>query len=123
MRVLVAEDDQDVRELLLVSFARAGIEAKTAMDGRSAYLALKREKFDVLVTDWVMPELSGIELTRLVRSDPEIAHLPIVMVTGSRKAGVNRAAAHEVGVTDMLTKPYSSRDLIRRVRLAAGEII
>jgi DNA-binding response OmpR family regulator len=112
--ILVADDDADVRELVVFRLARAGYEVITAGDGVEALrLALERRP-DVCVIDVMMPELDGYELTERLRASEELAGVAIVLLTASvQEASVNRGFA--AGADDYIKKPFSPAELVKRI--------
>ncbi len=113
--ILVVDDEPDLVELLRVNLRQAGFEVSTAATGREALDALRRSVPDLVVLDLMLPDLSGTELCRRVRESPELAHLPILMLT-ARAEEVDRVVGFEVGADDYVTKPFSPRELVLRVR-------
>ncbi len=113
--VLVVDDEPDLLELVRVNLRQAGFEVKTAGSGREALEALRREVPDLMVLDLMLPDLSGTELCRRVRENPELSHLPILMLT-ARAEELDRVVGFEVGADDYVTKPFSPRELVLRVR-------
>jgi two-component system chemotaxis sensor kinase CheA len=118
-RILVAEDSITSRMLLKGIFESAGYEVKTAVDGIEAYTLLRSEKFDALVSDVEMPRLNGFDLTARVRSDAQLAELPVVLVTAlaSRE---DRERGIEVGANAYLVKSnLDQSDLLEALRRLA----
>ncbi|HEX5011130.1 MAG TPA: response regulator [Planctomycetota bacterium] len=118
MRILVAEDDALCRTLLVRMLRDMGHEVTAVLDGEAAWDAFRREPFAVVVTDWMMPECDGIELTRRIRTVRTRSYTWIVMLTGMDFAA-NYRQAMEAGVDDFLVKPLD-HDLLR-VRLTVAE--
>jgi chemotaxis protein histidine kinase CheA/CheY-like chemotaxis protein len=114
-RVLVVDDAISVRKAVSQLLADAGYETEGARDGFDAIQALSRARFDLVLTDLEMPNLNGLELTRQLRGRPELAALPIVMIT-SRATDKHRQAALDAGVNLYLTKPYTDGELLGHVR-------
>jgi len=117
--VLVVDDSLSVRRMLRELVEDAGFEALTAKDGAEALELLHAERPDVLVTDLEMPNMNGLQLTSTVRATPELADLPVIMIT-SRSMEKHRRQATEAGVNVYLTKPYSEEELVRHIRKSAG---
>ncbi len=112
--ILVADDDEDVRELVVFRLERAGYEVITAGDGEEALkLALDRRP-DICVIDVMMPGLDGYELTERMRASEELAGVAIVLLTASvQEAAVERGFA--VGADDYIKKPFSPAELLERI--------
>jgi CheY-like chemotaxis protein len=107
--VLLVEDDRSVRRYLEVTLQRSGYNVMTASDGLEAMKLALSSKIDVVVTDAIMPHMSGQELARFMRSNPKLAKVPIVLLTGqeNRKAD----SATEELVDGYLYKPVKAEDL------------
>jgi two-component system phosphate regulon response regulator PhoB len=114
-RILVVEDDSAIREMLLFNLDRAGLEAVPATDGREARASLANVRPDLILMDWMLPDISGLELTRQLKRDPETREIPIIMVT-ARVEEDDRVAGLDGGADDYLVKPFSPRELLARIR-------
>jgi two-component system phosphate regulon response regulator PhoB len=114
-RILVVDDEPDLVELVRVNLAQAGFEVDTAGDGRSALQAIRSRVPDLVVLDLMMPDMSGTEVCRVLRADPNFAGLPIIMLT-ARADEVDRIVGLELGADDYVTKPFSPRELRLRVQ-------
>ena len=97
------------------SLDQAGFHVETASDGSAALHALRRRRPSLLVLDLMLPDRSGTEICREIRADPDLADLPIIMVT-ARSDEVDRLLGFELGADDYLAKPFSPRELTLRVR-------
>lgn len=105
--VLLAEDDRSLRRYLEVVLRRAGYEVLTAADGLEAMKALLSNTVDAVVTDAVMPHLSGHELCRFLRNHPKLRSLPVVLLSGAD----SHPAGHEAGADVYLSKPVPAEEL------------
>ena len=112
--VLVIDDEPDLLELVRINLEQAGYRTSTAASGRGALEALRRSRPDLIVLDLMLPDLSGMDVCRRLRSDPETADLPIIMLT-AKADEVDRVVGFELGADDYVTKPFSPRELILRV--------
>jgi CheY-like chemotaxis protein len=112
--VLIAEDDQDIAVILARLISRSGHTAVHRPDGRAALDEARTNRPDLLLTDLGMPRMDGLELTRAVRSDPELAEIPIVMLSGHLHPG--DAGPIDAGVCAVLLKPCPN-DRVRAVVL------
>ncbi|MCC6175304.1 MAG: response regulator transcription factor [Chloroflexi bacterium] len=110
--IVVAEDEQDLNGLLRRHLEDEGHRVVQVFDGAAAVLAVQTERPDLLVLDWMLPKLDGLEVARRVRRDSIV---PILMLT-ARSEEVDRVLGLEVGADDYLTKPFSIRELMARVR-------
>ena len=107
--VLLVEDDRSVRRYLEVTLQRSGYKVVTAADGLEAMKLALSSTIDVVVTDSVMPNLSGQELARFLRSNQKLSHLPIVLLTGQENKEAAAAAQHLIDV--VLYKPVRAEEL------------
>jgi two-component system phosphate regulon response regulator PhoB len=114
-RILVVDDEPDLLELVRFQLTQAGFEVETARDGRQGLEAIRRRRPSLVVLDWMLPDLSGPDVCRHVRSDPELRDLPILMLTAKAEE-VDRVVGFELGADDYVTKPFSPRELALRVR-------
>ena len=113
-RILVVEDDPDIAELVEHHLSRAGFSTSVVGTGTDA-LAQIRQRPDLVVLDLMLPGLSGFEICRMMRSDPQTASVPIIMLT-ARAEEEARVQGLELGADDYVTKPFSPRELVARLR-------
>ena len=113
-RVLVVDDEPDLLELVRFHLAQAGFEVETARDGRQGLDAIRRRRPALVVLDWMLPDLSGSEVCRQVRADPQLRDLPILLLT-AKSEEVDRVVGFELGADDYVTKPFSPKELVARV--------
>jgi len=113
--VLVVDDDREVVRLMRGYLEQAGYIVQVAYDGESAWHMLRRERPDLLLLDLMLPGKDGYEITRLVRAEPSLARLPIVMLT-ARVDDTDKIVGLELGADDYVTKPYNPREVVARVR-------
>ena len=114
-RILVVEDEPDIQELIRYHLDQAGFHVETASDGNAALHQLRRRRPSLVVLDLMLPDRSGTEICREIRSDPDLKDLPIIMVT-ARSDEVDRLLGLELGADDYVSKPFSPRELTLRVR-------
>lgn len=112
-RVLVVDDESDLVELVSYTFSREGWKTIAAADGEEALQALKSGDFSLVILDLMLPGLQGTELCRIIRNNPETAHIPIIMLTAKNDVA-DRVQGLETGADDYLTKPFSPRELVAR---------
>jgi DNA-binding response OmpR family regulator len=110
--ILVVEDEPSLQETLVYNLKKQGYTVETAGDGRSAVEAARRLKPDLIVLDIMLPELDGFEVTKILRREMTV---PILMLT-ARDEEIDRVVGLEVGADDYLTKPFSMRELLARVK-------
>ena len=110
--ILVAEDERDLNNLVRRHLEEAGHRVLQAFDGQSAALAAAQEHPDLVILDWMLPRLDGLEVCRRIR---RTSIVPILMLT-ARSEEIDRVLGLEVGADDYLSKPFSIRELLARVR-------
>jgi DNA-binding response OmpR family regulator len=115
LRVLVVEDDEHIRELVMLHLGLEGLEAVGIGDGREALELTRREPFDLLVLDVMLPGLDGVTLCRAVRRDSRNQDVPILMLT-ARRVEADKVLGLDSGADDYLTKPFGVREFVARVR-------
>ncbi|MGY6501838.1 MAG: response regulator transcription factor [Acidimicrobiales bacterium] len=114
-RVLVADDDPDILELVAFKLRGAGFDVTTVADGDAAVREARRATPDLVILDVMMPKMSGIDVCRELRSSPDTAEVPIVLLTArSQERDVERG--FDAGANDYLVKPFSPRELLSRAR-------
>jgi DNA-binding response OmpR family regulator len=114
IKVVIADDDEDILELVAFRLERAGYEVITAADGREALDRVREHLPQLVVLDVMMPGLSGYEVTREIRADDATRDIPVILLTARvQEADVNRG--FEAGADDYLRKPFSPRELRARV--------
>ncbi|MHB1285249.1 MAG: chemotaxis response regulator CheY [Leptospirales bacterium] len=115
MRVLVVDDFSTMRRIVKNTLRQIGFSTiEEAEDGQKAYDRLMSEKFDFVVSDWNMPNMTGIDLLRKVRATPQIKHLPFLMVTAEAKQE-NVVEAIKAGVSNYIVKPFTVATLQEKV--------
>lgn len=114
-RVLVVDDEEDLVELLRVNLAQADYEVEVAYSGGEALAKVAKSPPDLVILDLMMPGVSGLEVCKQVRADKALSHLPIIMLT-AKADEVDRIVGFELGADDYVTKPFSPRELLLRVR-------
>ena len=115
--ILVVEDDENIQQLVGYNLAKAGFHVLYADNGEQALNVIKREKPELIVLDLMLPGLSGFEICKLVRKDPKTKSLPIVMLTAKSEED-DMAAGLDLGADDYITKPFSPKILISRIKAA-----
>ncbi len=114
-RILVVEDDSDVREMLMSSLRRSGLEPEAATDAMQAAERVRREPPDLILLDWMLPQVSGIEWARKLKEDEATRNIPIIILT-ARGEEEDRIRGFDTGADDYVTKPFSPRELTARVK-------
>jgi two-component system phosphate regulon response regulator PhoB len=119
--VLVAEDENALVTLLRYNLEREGYRVLDTQDGEEALLIAAEEKPDVIILDWMMPQLSGIEVCRRLRQRQETRNVPILMLT-ARGEETDRIRGLDTGADDYITKPFSMTELLARLRAVMRRI-
>ena len=114
-RILLVEDEPDIAEVLQYNLEKEGFQVELAGRGDLGLEAVRRESPDLILLDLMLPGLDGLEMTRLLKRDPATAHLPIVMLT-ARSEEVDRIVGLELGADDYISKPFSPREVVLRVK-------
>jgi two-component system phosphate regulon response regulator PhoB len=113
--VLVVEDEPAQREVLSYNFEAEGFRVAQASNGEEALMLVEESAPDVIVLDWMLPNVSGIEVCRRLKMRPETRGVPIIMLS-ARSEEVDRVRGLETGADDYMIKPYSLVELVARVR-------
>ena len=114
-QVLVVEDEAAIREMIAFALERAGMKAQLAANAREALESISKQRPDIILMDWMMPGVSGIELTRRLRREPYTEEIPIIMLT-ARVSEDDKVSGLEAGTDDYVIKPFSPRELLARIR-------
>ena len=114
-KILVVDDEPDALEVLSFNLKNAGYEVSTADDGEAALKKARQILPDLILLDLMLPEVDGLEVCKLLRRDPATSAIPIIMVT-AKAAEIDRVVGLELGADDYVTKPFSPRELVLRVR-------
>ena len=113
-KILVVEDETPIREMIAFHLSRAGFEVVQAADSRQARQVLVDERPDLALIDWMLPDMSGLELTRLLKRDTENDDIAVIMLT-ARADEHDKVSGLESGADDYVTKPFSPRELLARI--------
>ena len=113
--VLLVDDERDLLSLVDFNLRAAGFETMLAATGEQALAALRRRVPDLVVLDVMLPDVSGTEICRMIKTDPRTRHVPVVMLT-AKGDEVDRVVGFELGADDYVTKPFSVRELVLRLR-------
>ena len=114
-RILVVEDEPAQLEILAYNLESDGFFVSRARDGEEALLVIREDVPDVIVMDWMMPHLSGIEVCRRLKSNPETRSIPVIILS-ARSEDEDKVRGLEIGADDYVVKPYSVVELMARVR-------
>ena len=113
--VLVVEDEAPQREVLVYNLEAEGLEVRQASTGDAALELAREESPDLILLDWMLPEVSGIEVCRRLKAGPDTRAIPVIMIS-ARSEELDRVRGLETGADDYVTKPYSVVELMARVR-------
>ena len=114
-KILIVEDEQPIREMVAFHLARAGYTVLEAPDCKTARVILANERPDLALIDWMLPDMSGLELTRLLKRDEDFDELSVIMLT-ARAEERDKVSGLDGGADDYVTKPFSPRELIARIQ-------
>lgn len=114
-KILIVDDEPDALEVLGFKLKAEGFTPVFAHDGARALAEARGSKPDLIVLDLMLPEISGLEVCKILRRDPATAEIPIIMLT-ARAAETDRVLGLELGADDYVTKPFSPRELVLRIR-------
>ena len=114
-RVLVVDDEPDIVELVSYNLKKEGFQVSSASDGEEALAKMRKGRVDFLILDLMLPGLQGAELCRILRNDTKTKNMPIIMLTAKGEE-VDRIVGLEIGADDYMTKPFSPRELVARVK-------
>ncbi len=112
-KILYADDDEDIREIIDSILAKAGYEPIIAKDGREALDLAKKHKPDLIILDFLMPYLSGMDACKALKKDAETQGIPVIMVTAYPR---EKEEALSVGAIDFISKPIDKTDLLLRIK-------
>lgn len=113
--VLIVEDEAAIRDMVGFALTRAGFQVDEAVDGTEAQERLARRLPDMILLDWMLPGISGMDLARRFKRDEYTRDVPIIMLT-ARGEEDERVAGLDAGVDDYMTKPFSPRELVARIK-------
>jgi len=114
-KILVTDDEKDIVELISYNLEKEGFSILKAYDGKAALQTVKTQKPDLMILDLMLPEISGLDVCKSIRHNAETAHLPIIMLTAKAEE-VDKIIGLEMGADDYVTKPFSVKELVARVR-------
>ena len=115
-KIYIVEDEPDIRETLKYNFSNEGFKVSTAPDGEEALSNIKKVLPDVLILDLMLPGISGLDVCKSIRADDDIRDISIIMLTAKGEE-IDRVIGFELGADDYVTKPFSVRELILRVKV------
>ncbi|MDN5322307.1 MAG: two-component system, OmpR family, alkaline phosphatase synthesis response regulator PhoP [Clostridia bacterium] len=114
-KILVVEDDSSIRELLQYNLEREGFEVKTAPDGIKGLEEIETKWPDLIILDLMLPGRDGLEIVRIMKSNSQLSAIPVIMLT-AKSEEIDRILGLEMGADDYVTKPFSTREVVARIR-------
>ena len=114
-KILIVDDEPAQQQLLRYNIEKAGYDTLLADNGKDALIIIEEVKPDLIILDWMIPEASGIDVCRELRSRPETRLLPILMISARGEEG-DRALGLDSGADDYITKPFSPREMVSRIK-------
>lgn len=118
MKILIADDDDDLRDLTQMILESAGYEVSAQENGKKAWESLQKDGADLAILDVNMPEMDGLELLDLIRGDERFREMPVMMLT-ARRTPAEQAHGLQRGADDYMTKPFENDALVARVKQLA----
>jgi phosphate regulon transcriptional regulator PhoB len=113
-KILVVDDESDVNDMLVLNLRAAGFQVIAVADGAAALTKARSDLPSLILLDLMLPEMSGLEVCKVLKSEPATRHIPVIMLT-SKAEEVDKIVGLELGADDYVTKPFSPRELILRV--------
>ena len=113
--ILVIDDEVDIGELVAYNLQKEGFRVDNAYDGEEGLKKIGSKRYELIFLDLMLPGIQGIELCKMVRSNPDTARIPIVMLT-AKDEEIDKILGFEVGADDYITKPFSPRELVVRAK-------
>ena len=114
-RILIVEDEKAIRDMVAFGLRRAGYEVREAEDCREARARIVDVRPDLMLVDWMLPDMSGLELTRSLKRAKDTEEIPVIMLT-ARAEEQDKVGGLEGGADDYITKPFSPRELLARIQ-------
>ncbi len=115
IKVILVEDDSNLQEIITYNFKKEGFLIRGILNGDDVFSAIKDDFPDIIILDWMLPSISGIELISLLKANKKTRDIPIIMLT-ARGEEPDKLRAFQIGADDYLTKPFSTAELIARTR-------
>ncbi len=113
--ILVVEDEQAIADMVMTCLEMAGFQVKRAANGQIAYQMVLESAPDLILADWMMPMMSGLELTKRLKREENTAEIPIILLTAKSDED-DKISGFDAGVDDYVVKPFSPRELIARIK-------
>ena len=114
-RILVVDDEKDILELIEFNLTNNGYKVKTTTSGEEALELVKKNEFDLIILDIMLPGIDGLDICKIIKADTQKSHIPVIMVTAKTEE-VDRITGFEIGADHYVTKPFSPRELLAIVK-------
>ncbi len=114
-QILIVEDEKPIRDMIAFGLRRAGFDVREAEDCSTARASIADRRPDLLLVDWMLPDQSGLELTRAIKRNKDTEDMPVIMLT-ARADEQDKVTGLEGGADDYVTKPFSPRELLARIQ-------
>ncbi|HCR85226.1 MAG TPA: DNA-binding response regulator [Alphaproteobacteria bacterium] len=114
-QILLIEDEEPISILVKYNLEKAGFRVHQAFDAEEAYKKIEKQKPDIIILDWMLPQISGIEIAKDLRKSDEYKDIPIIMLT-ARSQEDDKLRGFDIGIDDYITKPFSPKELVARVK-------
>ncbi|MEM7469347.1 MAG: phosphate regulon transcriptional regulator PhoB [Pseudomonadota bacterium] len=113
--ILIVDDEAGIRQMLGLTLAGDGYEYKEAANVEEATIEVKKQLPDLILLDWMLPGISGVDFARRLKRDPKTHDVPIIMLTAKGEEG-DKVRGLDIGADDYITKPFSTKELLARIR-------
>ena len=113
-KILIIDDEIHIVELIRFNLETSGYEVDIAYDGLDGYLKIKENKPNLILLDWMLPNISGIDMLKKIRSDKSLSNIPVIMLT-TKNMENDKIEGLELGADDYITKPFSIKELLARI--------
>jgi phosphate regulon transcriptional regulator PhoB len=114
-KILVVDDEKDILELITYNLQKEGFYVEVSPDGEDALEKIRSDRFDLVLLDLMLPGMQGMEICRNLKSGDDTASIPIIMLT-AKSEELDKVLGLEMGADDYITKPFSPRELVARIR-------
>ena len=113
-KILIIDDEIHIVELIKFNLENSGYEVDVSYDGLDGYLKIKQDKPNLVLLDWMLPNISGIDMLKKIRSDESLSNIPVIMLT-AKNMERDKIEGLELGADDYITKPFSIKELLARI--------
>jgi len=114
-KILIVDDEPDIVELVKINLEKNGFDVISSYTGREIFNLFKKFSIDLVILDLMLPDIDGLEICKILKSENETKNIPIIMLT-AKDTEIDKVLGLELGADDYITKPFSPRELVARVR-------